>query len=163
MKAVQVRNRQRAHRINVELAREIARAVLEEELGLKEYELAVHFVSAGKMAEMNEHFLKHRGSTDVITFDYRDGYGELAELDSRNADLAGEIYISVGDAAAQAQEFSTTIPEELARYVIHGILHLRGFDDIEPASRRMMKREENRLVRRLARRFPVAKLAKVAR
>ena len=157
MKALQFRNRQRARRINVELLREIAEAVLEKELALRKYELAVHFVSARKMTELNEHFLQHSGSTDVITFDYRDGYTELSAED---LELAGEIYISVPDAEAQAREFGTTLPEELARYVVHGILHLRGYDDLDPASRRVMKREENRLVRRLVRRFPVAKVAR---
>ena len=47
----------------------------------------------------------------------------------------------------QAGEFGTAWPEELARYVIHGLLHLHGYDDLEPAKRRVMKREENRLVK----------------
>jgi ssRNA-specific RNase YbeY (16S rRNA maturation enzyme) len=46
----------------------------------------------------------------------------------------------------------------LARYVIHGVLHLRGFDDLRPADRRKMKREENRLLKEIARLFPLSKL-----
>jgi probable rRNA maturation factor len=56
----------------------------------------------------------------------------------------------VPEAVRQAAEFGTTWEAELLRYVIHGILHLRGYDDLEPAKRRVMKREENRLVRKLA-------------
>ena len=156
MKVLQLRNRQRERRINTELLTRIIQALLEEELELARYQLALHLVSAPKMAEMNEHFLQHSGSTDVITFDYHDGYSE--EL-SKGAELAGEIYISVTDATNQAREFSTTWQAEIVRYAVHGALHLRGHDDLVPAKRRIMKREENRLMRRIAKQFPLAKLA----
>ena len=74
--------------------------------------------------------------------------------------LEGELFICLDDAVKQAREFRTTWQEELARYVIHGLLHLRGFDDLEPAARRVMKRHENRLVRRAGRKFPLARLQK---
>ena len=73
----------------------------------------------------------------VITFDH----GSTIER------VHGECFISVADAVDQAQAFRTTWTEEVVRYVIHGILHLRGYDDLEPALRRSMKREENRWVR----------------
>jgi probable rRNA maturation factor len=155
MKELCLQNRQRDRRINTELLRRIVQSVLEEELGLASYELAIHLVAARRMAEVNEHFLQHSGSTDVITFDYRDGY---AEAGVEQMELAGEIYISVADAMVQAKEFSTKWPEEVVRYAIHGVLHLRGLDDSTPAKRRVMKREENRLVRRITRRFPVARI-----
>jgi len=155
MKELCLRNRQRDRRINTELLRRIVQSLLEEELGLASYELAVHLVAASKMAEVNEHFLQHSGSTDVITFDYRDGYaGAVTE----QVELAGEIYISLADAVHQAKEFSKKWQEEVVRYAIHGVLHLRGYDDLTPAKRRVMKREENRLMRRMARRFPVARI-----
>jgi probable rRNA maturation factor len=70
------------------------------------------------------------------------------------------LFICLDDAVKQAREFRTTWQEELARYVIHGLLHLRGFDDLEPAARRVMKREENRLLRRAGRAFTLAQLQK---
>ena len=45
--------------------------------------------------------------------------------------------------------FGTTWPEELGRYVIHGLLHLHGEDDLDPAARRRMKKRENQLVRQV--------------
>jgi probable rRNA maturation factor len=153
MREVQVRNRQRAERLNSELLRRIVRSLLEEELKLDRYELAIHFVSAGRMATINQHFLKHKGSTDVITFDYREGYEEAVKLD-----VAGEIYISVADAFAQAREFKTNWQEEIVRYAIHGVLHLRGYDDLTPGKRTVMKREENRLLRKLKGRFPLRQI-----
>jgi probable rRNA maturation factor len=155
MRDLQLRNRQRAKRLSTEFLGGVVRTLLEEVLGLDEFELAIHFVNEKQMAEMNEQFLKHQGSTDVITFDYREGY---AEGESFARDLAGEIYISVPDAIKQAREFSTTWEEELVRYIVHGVLHLQGYDDLEPAGRKVMKREENRLLRRLRERFSLRKV-----
>ena len=53
-------------------------------------------------------------------------------------------------------EFGTSWQQELIRYLVHGILHLLGFDDQQPAQRRTMKREENRLVRHLEASWDVA-------
>jgi len=150
MRELQVRNRQRDQALDVKFVRELTRALLEEELGLASYELGINFVSAKRMAEINQEFLKHEGSTDVITFDYREGYWDAGE---RSKELAGEIYISVRDARRQAREFKTRWEEEIVRYVVHGILHLRGYDDLAPAKRKVMKREENRLLGKLKGRF----------
>jgi ssRNA-specific RNase YbeY (16S rRNA maturation enzyme) len=51
----------------------------------------------------------------------------------------------------------------VARYLIHGILHLEGFDDTDPASRRLMKRRENKLLKDLSARFDLGKLAGLCR
>jgi len=128
--------------------------LLERKLELSSYELAIHFISKREMAELNQTFLQHAGSTDVITFDLREGYGEVLQ----SFDLAGEIYISVADAIEQARQFSTRWTHEIARYVVHGILHLQGFDDRVPEQRRKMKREENRLVAALAREFALKQI-----
>ena len=72
--------------------------------------------------------------------------------------LHGELYICLDDAIAQAKEFRTTWQSEVVRYVIHGVLHLLGHDDHAAAARRKMKREENRLLRHLAKEFPLASL-----
>jgi len=99
----------------------------------------VQFVSARRSTELNGKFLQHEGPTDIITFDYG----------STSQRLCGELFICVAEAIRQAGEFDTTWEEELRRYVLHGLLHLRGFDDLDPAARRTMKREENRLMRRI--------------
>lgn len=62
----------------------------------------------------------------------------------------GELFISLDDAATQGREFGTSAGAELVRYIVHGLLHLLGYDDLEAGARRCMKREEERLVRRLA-------------
>jgi probable rRNA maturation factor len=64
----------------------------------------------------------------------------------------------VDEALIQARRFRTTWQNELLRYIIHGVLHLGGFDDERAASRRRMKREEDRLLGKLARDFDLSKL-----
>ena len=131
-------------------------------------------VAAPEMARVNQTFLGHEGSTDVITFDHSDPVAaDVRRLSHPNAPstkrsepphvgcyefLNGELFISLDDAVKQAREFRTTWQSELVRYVIHGLLHLCGHDDLKPAARRKMKRKENRLLRETAKRFPLAKL-----
>ena len=103
-------------------------------------ELGVHLVSAREMARVNWQFLRHEGSTDVITFDH----GSTA------THLHGELFISIEDAEVQAEAFGTDWNTELARYLIHGLLHLYRHDDLTPEPRRVMKRLEGRLLRREA-------------
>lgn len=148
--ALLFRNRQRARALNPVLLRQIGRHLMHEEFGLQEYELCFHLVGEKEMAKVNWQYLQHEGSTDVITFD-------LAEPGSTA--LTGEIFISVPDAVKQAGEFGTTWQEELVRYIIHALLHLRGYDDLKPAARRVMKREENRLVKKVAALFPLRNLS----
>ena len=133
-----LRNRQKDRPLRVRTLRQVILDLLQA-MGL-EAELGFHWVSAAEMARVNWRFLRHEGSTDVITFDYGSTPGRLH----------GECFICVADAVAQAEEFGTTWSEEVLRYVIHGILHLRGYDDLEPGLRRTMKREENRWVRWVA-------------
>ena len=66
----------------------------------------------------------------------------------------------MADAVKQAQEFKTSWQSEVVRYAIHAVLHLRGYDDLQPAKRRVMKREENRLLRGLAPAFDLSDLEK---
>lgn len=149
MKRLLLKNAQRAHSLRLSSLREAARTLLENLLELPSYELAIHFIGSSRMAQMNKQFLDHEGSTDVITFDYREGYGEPAKTD-----LNGEIFISVPDAIAQSRIYKRPWEEELIRYMVHGVLHLRGFDDLEPAKRKKMKAAEERLLKKLARKVP---------
>ena len=145
-----LQNRQRVRRVDTRLLRRITIHVLTEELGLDSFELGIHLVNAVEMARVNFTYLQHEGSTDVITFDHSEP--------SPSAPLHGELYICLDDAVAQAREFRSTWASELTRYVIHGILHLRGHDDLQAAARRRMKREENRLLRRVTKSFPIARI-----
>ena len=140
-----VRNRQRARPLNTKFLRDIVRALLVDELFRDEFEIGVSIIGEAAMTRMNEGHLQHKGSTDVITFDYTDA--------SRPNCLAGEIFICLDEAFAQAPRFRVTWQNEMVRYIVHGILHLSGYDDKTAAARRKMKREENWLMRRADKRF----------
>jgi len=64
---------------------------------------------------------------------------------------------------SQAKEFRATWPEEIIRYLAHGLLHLQGLDDHTPAGYRRMKREETRLLKALSQRFVFGKLARAGK
>lgn len=148
-------NRQRTKRLDLRLLREICRAVLEEASALQEapssYEIALHLVGAKEITRLNAAFLCHEGPTDVITFDYAQ--------DSPAASLSGEIFICMDEAVSQAGRFSTQWQSELVRYFVHAVLHLRGYDDVNPALRHEMKRQEDRILKGLSRRLDLGKLA----
>ncbi|HKX60641.1 MAG TPA: rRNA maturation RNase YbeY [Verrucomicrobiae bacterium] len=161
IRILSIRNRQRAQPIDAPLLRRITKTLLREDLDIPSYELGIHLLDAEEMAMINETFLQHQGSTDVITFDHAESAGHEAKNPGPGPrDLHGEIFLSVPDAMRQAREFKTTWQGEVIRYVIHGLLHLMGHDDIEPAARRSMKRVENQFVKRMAAVFPLSKLAR---
>lgn len=158
---ISISNRQRARKIDLRLLEKIVEAVLSE-LKIEEVELGIILVGAKEMASLNEKFLQHEGPTDVITFDYgsrvestvQSPQSKVERLRTRDSGLwshlHGEIFICIPEAERQAKEFGTNWFSEVARYIIHGILHLTGHDDLEPVARKKMKREENQLVRKLA-------------
>jgi probable rRNA maturation factor len=147
---IAVANRQRTRRLDRKLINQLAEDALND-LNIERAELGINFVSAKEMARVHEQFMNIAGSTDVITFDHG------SEPPSK---VHGEIFISVEDAIVQAREFKTTWQSEVARYVIHGILHLLGFDDLQAAARKRMKRAENQLLKKIEARFDLRALAK---
>lgn len=142
-----IANRQRTRHINARYLKLIATGLFEE-LAVPDGELGINLVGAREMTLVNETFLKHEGSTDVITFDHNEGAPKKA-----SPALHGELFVCVDEAILQARRFRTRWQSEVVRYIVHGVLHLQGHDDLRAEPRRRMKREENRLVRRLSRKF----------
>ena len=111
------------------------------------------------MTRLNETFLHHQGSTDVITFDYAESAGPASRLSRQGLGrrtprfLHGEILVCVDEAMSQASRFHAGWQSELVRYIVHGVLHLLGHDDLSNRARRRMKAAEDVLVSQLARRF----------
>jgi len=166
--SVTIANRQRVRRINLRLLKKITAALLAE-LEIQKAEIGICLVAAPEMTRLNETFLKHKGSTDVIAFDYGFGvppsggkfskkFARTNRLKPELRTLHGEIFICVDEAFLQARKFGTSWQSEVVRYLIHGVLHLLGFDDSSADARRKMKLEENRRLREMTRRFPLSKL-----
>jgi probable rRNA maturation factor len=133
--------------LNLPLLRRIAQRLASELFPNRSLEIAVYYVESNEMAAMNEKFLSHAGPTDVITFDY-----------SNDEIVHGEIIICPEEALKQAREFGSTPQMELVRYLVHGLLHLRGYDDRQAAKRLKMKRAEDKWVRWVAGQFPCDKV-----
>lgn len=97
--------------------------------------LFINFITSEEIHNINKEFLNHDRSTDIITFNYS---GSHFELD-------GEIFISIDDAKIFARKYNVSLSKEFTRLIIHGILHLKGYDDIIKKDRVKMKRIENNL------------------
>jgi len=96
-------------------------------------EIRIIFVDDQRIQHLNEVYLQHDYPTDVIAF----SLAETAEA------LDGEVYVSVDRAADQAQEYQISIQAELWRLVIHGVLHLLGYNDQTITWRQEMSRKED--------------------
>ena len=154
--SILIANRQRTKKINARFLKQIVNALFSE-LEISDVELGINLVGAKEMARVNWRFLQHEGSTDVIMFDHAEK--RKAESGKRKI-LHGELFICLDDAVTQAREFDSSWQSEVVRYLVHGVLHLLGHDDLQPDLRRKMKRAENRLVRRLEKTFSLAQLAR---
>ncbi|HVU08898.1 MAG TPA: rRNA maturation RNase YbeY [Verrucomicrobiae bacterium] len=154
---ITIANRQRTKIINSRLLKQIVDELFAE-LEITATEIEINLVGAKEMAKINWNFLRHEGSTDVITFDY----GQKARFARVLAppNLHGEIFICVDDAISQAKQFKTNWQSEIVHYIVHGILHLLGHDDLKPALRRKMKRKEDSLLRKLSKKFSFAQIAR---
>ncbi|MBC8325765.1 MAG: rRNA maturation RNase YbeY [Verrucomicrobia subdivision 3 bacterium] len=148
MKQLSVGNQQRRYPVATREARNATGILMDELLELDAYDLSILFVNETRMAQINKTYLQHEGPTDIITFDY-----------CTPTLLHGELVICPAVASEQAKKYRASLGREFARYIIHGVLHLQGFDDQTPSVRRKMKGEENRLLQKLARRFPIDSLA----
>ena len=123
-------------------AADLARGVLAAER-VRHAMLSIAFVPRAAIARLNREHLGHRGATDVISFGFSDATGAGAVL--------GDVYICPEVAAANARRHGASVREELARLVVHGTLHVLGYDHPESDERTdspMWKRQE-RLVARL--------------
>lgn len=132
---IQVQNLQRKISLNVRALRQFANRALSacmRETRLRRdfpHEIHVLLISDERMSSLHRRFLNQAGPTDVITFDH------------------GEIFISVPTAQRQARDFGTSLVRELQLYIVHGLLHLRGFDDRSAGEKRSMRAAEARVLR----------------
>ncbi len=133
-----VRNLQRKSRVNVVDLQVFVGKALDRCLQLhkkketdlrKLTEIFVWLVSDRRMASLHQKFMHQTGPTDVLTFQH------------------GEIFISVTTARTNARAFGSSLASELRLYIVHGLLHLHGFDDRTKAGARKMKKMQERILR----------------
>lgn len=109
-----------------------------EEYSLTITSLSISFINSKELRDINKEYLDHDYETDVITFNY--------SRQKKNID--GEILISFEEAKVNAKRYNVKLGQELLRLVIHGMLHLLHFDDKNEESKKIMKKEENKLINR---------------
>ncbi|GHS91711.1 endoribonuclease YbeY [Bacteroidia bacterium] len=97
------------------------------------------FCSDEKILDINKTYLNHDYYTDIITFDYSEG----------NV-IAGDLFISLETVRSNSEKFGTDYNEELYRVMIHGILHLCGFEDKTSKDRKLMRERENEALKLLS-------------
>jgi probable rRNA maturation factor len=108
---------------------------LKEELNFKLISVVINFVTSEEIKRINNEYLNHNYSTDIITFNYSED----------NYFLDGEIFISAGEAEENAKKFNVRFEEETARLIIHGFLHLTGYNDLSLEEKKEMKKLEDHL------------------
>ena len=111
-------------------------SLLKQEYNLNIFSLSISFIKSNELREVNKNYLNHDYDTDVITFNYSK---KLKEID-------GEILISFEDAESNSKKFGVIYANELSRLIIHGMLHLLNYDDSDKANKKIMKKEEKRLI-----------------
>ena len=134
---VAVRNAQRALRIDCAPLAEFARAALDRCLRLRSKgavslagvsAITVVLISDKRMAKLHRKFLGVDGPTDVITFQH------------------GDIFISAETARRYSRRFRTSFENEVRLYIVHGFLHLHGYDDTTDSAAGEMARTQTRIL-----------------
>ena len=120
-----------------------ARAVLRSER-VGDAMLSITFVSTPVIRRLNRRHLKRSGSTDVISFGFRRA--------TRRAPVVGDVYIAPDVARQSARASGVGVREELVRLVVHGTLHVLGYDhpDTDARTRSTMWKKQERMVARLS-------------
>lgn len=111
--------------------------------------LSLVFVSDRNIHHINKQYLGHDYPTDVITFDYLtdDPVQRRCRQQRRVHFVEGELIISVDTAKKNAIEYGTTPLKEITLYLIHGLLHLLGYDDHTDEDIKRMRAEEKKLMK----------------
>lgn len=104
-------------------------SAIKKEIGFTIENLEIVFLNANDIQIINKQYLKHNYPTDVISFNYSD---ESNKLD-------GEIFICSQIAAENAKKYKVKYDDEIKRLLVHGVLHLLGYDDDTSKKRNEMK------------------------
>jgi probable rRNA maturation factor len=107
----------------------------------KIHSLSIVLVSDDEMGVLHAQYMGDPSPTDVLTFDLRD--------DADAEALDGEVVVSVDTAAREARLRKLPEAQEGLRYIVHGVLHLVGYDDHTPRGRRAMRRREDEVLAEL--------------
>jgi len=130
-------NRQKRVFLNRPKIKKLIFKILKSERVKKTGWINICFVDNSQIKKFNTRFLKTKSATDVLAFNLSDRLGNH---------ILADIMISTQAALEQAANFKTTPDYELSLYVVHGLLHILGFNDHTPAQIKLMRKKENQYV-----------------
>ncbi len=131
---VRVKNLNKRHRINERFIQKIAENILDIFKKRRSIELDIVFLNDNSIRYFNKRYKHKDRATDVLSFDLGP---------------CGQILISSDTALRNSAIFDTSFEEEIILYVIHGILHLFGYNDETTAQKNRMSEKENRILKKL--------------
>ncbi len=138
---IQIQNRQRSIKLSIAPLRDFLSRLLDSLNITQEQELSVVLVSDAQIARLNKQYRHKIGATDVLAFAMREGD------DSRfTQQQLGDVVISVETAKRQAEEEKHSLICELKILIVHGVLHLLGYDHIDASDAEKMKQMETVLL-----------------
>ena len=118
------------------------------DLGCHDKELSILFTDDRRMAQLNRRYLGKEGPTDVLAFPMADPDGTANQTPAVEPVMLGDVVISVDSALAEADELAEPFEQTIDRLLIHGILHLVGYDhEGSEMEAELMEKEEKRLMR----------------
>ncbi|SHE52903.1 probable rRNA maturation factor [Marinitoga hydrogenitolerans DSM 16785] len=124
---INIFNEQNIKHIDIKKVEEITKKVLNNEIGDSDYEINILITDNNTIKKYNEEYRKKNGPTDVLSFEY--GLDE---------ETIGEIILSVKKIEEQAPKFGNSFEKEFFYILIHGILHICGYDHITENDKRKM-------------------------
>jgi probable rRNA maturation factor len=124
--------------IGTDALKGIVEKTLNMEKAPKDSRLTINMVSDRLMKQLNKVFMNRPGTTDVLAFSMIEGKRIRGQ-----GNYLGDVVISLDTARKNAKKYKNTLREELCLYVIHGILHLLGYDDTRVANKKKMRKREH--------------------
>jgi probable rRNA maturation factor len=139
---VQIDNRQSIHRIAKKRLRQTAKAILSA-LDCPNAELSILIVDNQQIAKLNREFFNRKGPTNVIAFPMQ--AGQFSEI---SPNLLGDVVISIETALQESRNAGLSMEERVNQLLIHGILHLLGYDHVTTESEaRKMEKKASKLLK----------------
>jgi probable rRNA maturation factor len=135
--SIHITNRQKALPIDRRRVRRAVEAILRD-AEIADAQISIAFVNDRAIAALHQRFLDDPEPTDVLSF----------VLERSEDSLEGEVVVSAETARALAASYKSTPEDEVLRYVIHGLLHLVGYDDTTPRQRAAMRNRERMYLRK---------------
>lgn len=140
---IEIADLQNHHKIKRKEIRNLLKKILKDaEL---EGELSLVFVNDEKIKELNNSYLKTNTITDVLAFSLDDSE-DFDSKEDNNKKINGEIIVSVQTAINTAKSLNTSVESELYLYLVHGLLHLMGYDDKETKLADIMHKKEKEIL-----------------